>query len=103
MAADMLDSVLKKEHEAAQNEASAELAAKDLIERARAEAQKKIKAAKAVCEENEKNQIGIAEADFEKLIAVSSTEAEKYVNGLKKNSELKLSEAVGLVKSIISD
>lgn len=102
MAADMLDSVLKKENEAAQNESAAQLAAKDLVERAKNEAQERIKTAKAACEENAKKQLLEANEDFEKSLAIAADEAEKYVSGLKKNTDIKLSEAVGLVKDIIS-
>lgn len=102
MAADMLDNVLKKESEAAKNEAAASEKAKALIEKAKNDADEKIKAAKAACEENEKAQLNCANAEFKKSLEVASDEAQKYVNGLKKNSEVKLSEAVGLVKNIIS-
>lgn len=101
MAADMLNSVLKTESETELNEASAAEQAASLIENAKKQADEKVKAAKAAFEKTECEQLEIANKNSEKALEIAASEAQKYVSGLKKSSEIKLSEAVGLVKDII--
>lgn len=102
MAADMLDKVLKKEAEALKNETEAAEKAAQTVAAAKEQAKQLLAQAEAQCAEQEKEKVSEAEKQAEKMLATAAADAEKYADGLRKNAGLKFSEAVGLVKEIIS-
>ncbi len=101
MVSDMLNEVLQKEKQTAENEQKAKLAADKTVLDAEAEAEKLIADAKAQAEETATKLIAEAKAAAEADINKAGSEAEKLCESLKASGEAKLGETIDAVKAVI--
>ena len=97
MAAEMLKKVMATENEAAENEKNAVSEADKIIKKAKDDAEKLLSEKEKECAVYEAAEIKKAKDTAEVIV----TEAQRYADGLKKQSAEKLSEAVGIVKDTL--
>ena len=100
MAAEMLKKVMATENEAAENEKNA-AAADKIIKKAKDDAEKLLSEKEKECAVYEAAEIKKAKDTAEVIVTEAVKEAQRYADGLKKQSAEKLSEAVGIVKDTL--
>jgi vacuolar-type H+-ATPase subunit H len=99
MAAEMLKKVMATENEAAENEKNAASEADKIIKKAKDDAEKLL--SEKECAVYEAAEIKKAKDTAEVIVTEAVKEAQRYADGLKKQSAEKLSEAVGIVKDTL--
>lgn len=101
MAAEMLKKVMATENEAAENEKNAAAEADKIIKKAKDDAEKLLSEKEKECAVYEAAEIKKAKDTAEVIVTEAVKEAQRYADGLKKQSAKKLSEAVGIVKDTL--
>ena len=100
MAAEMLKKVMATENEAA-DEKNAAAEADKIIKKAKDDAEKLLSEKEKECAVYEAAEIQKAKDTAEVIVTEAVKEAQRYADGLKKQSAEKLSEAVGIVKDTL--
>ncbi|MEG1550930.1 MAG: V-type ATPase subunit subunit G family protein [Oscillospiraceae bacterium] len=103
MAAEMLDKVLAAENDADKKEKQAKLHSDEILKAANDEAKSILIATNEKIEELKQEHSQLISNISQKLISNAENEAKTTALDLKKNANSKLSEAVGIVKAIITD
>ena len=97
----MLKKVMATENEAAENEKNAASEADKIIKKAKDDAEKLLSEKEKECAVYEAAEIKKAKDTAEVIVTEAVKEAQRYADGLKKQSAEKLSEAVGIVKDTL--